>query len=146
MAECHEYLGIEIGRGADQQKIAAAKLYTKANILLHQNCELKKCSVAVKNVAIYTYGNVYSIENMLFVGPMLRQAHRYLTKSVHSDWACYADLPGPNIRSRILYTAYGIHSLEVIHRKRRNNFLIKAALHENSIISGVIGSLDRITI
>ena len=81
--ECHEYLGVEIGLKADQQKVAAGKLYSRANKLIAQNGELKKCSTRVKNVCIKSYGSVYCIENELSVTSKLRQAHRYMVKLVH---------------------------------------------------------------
>ena len=146
VTECREYLGVEIGRKADTQSAAAGKLYSRANTLMAQNGELNKCSLLVKNVCIKSYGNVYSIENELNVTSKLRQAHRYMVERVHPNWSDFADLEGPNIRSRRLYTVFGIDSLEVIHRKLRNNFLIKAASHTNDIIRNVIGSLERITI
>ena len=145
-SECQEYLGVQIGRGANQQRAAAAKLYSKTNILLKQNKELHKCSEVVKNIAINAYGSVYAVENFLSVDSYLRQAHRYMTKSVHTDWRVHADLPGPNIRSRMLYTVYGLDSLEVIHRRRRNNFLIKAESSSNLFIKHIIGTLPRITV
>ena len=144
--ESYLYLGADIGRESDPQKSAAAKLYMNTNLILSQNPELRKCSISVKNTCIYSYGNVYSIENMLNVDSRLRGAHRYMTKQVHCDWTQFADLDGPNIRSRSLYCSYNLDSLEVIHRRRRNNFLIKASLHTNSIISDVIGNLARITV
>ena len=75
----------------------------------------------------------------------MRAAHRYMTKRVHTGWRQHADLPGPNIRSRKLYTTYDLDSVEVLHRRRRNNFLLKAELSENHIIRNVIGNLDKIT-
>ena len=146
VSTCQLYLGVEIGPSADPQKAAAAQLYSNTNMLLAQNRELKKCSDTVKNYSVYCYGNVYCIENMLNVNSKLRSAHRYLTKSVHSDWIYYADLDGPNIRSRTLYVLNGLDSLEVIHRRRRNSFLIKASLHSNILISKTIGNLPRITV
>ena len=146
VADTCEYLGTMIGRAADPQRNAATKLYTKANIMLKENKELIQCSNEVKNLAVECYGNVYALENFLNVGPKLRQAHRYLTQAAHSDWRTHADLPGPNIRSRRLYTVYNLDSLEVLHRRRRNNFLIKAESSNNLIIKGVIGSLPRITV
>ena len=83
-SECQRYLGVDIGRAADPQKAATSGLYKNANILLAQNTELHKCSNEVKNVSIYCYGNVYCIENLLMVSSKLRQAHRYLTRSVHN--------------------------------------------------------------
>ena len=145
-AESYEYLGVQVGRGADPQSAAASKLYKNTNILFAQNTDLKKCSIDVKNLSIYSYGNVYAIENLLCVNSRLRQAHRYMTKLVHCNWRQYADLDGPNIRSRRLYSVFQLDSLEVIHRKRRNNFLLKAAAHTNTLISGVIVNLDRITV
>ena len=100
----------------------------------------------MKNDRIYCYGTVYCLENELSVCSKLRQAHRYMTKLVHSDWSNYADLDGPNIRSRQLYTVFEIDSLEVIHRKRRNTFLINAESHCNHLIRTIIGNLDRITV
>ena len=144
-AECYTYLGFDIGRAANPQRVATSKLYKNANVLFSQNCDLKKCSIDVKNVCIYSYGNVYAIENLLCVDAPLRQAHRYMTKHVHCDWSQYADLNGPNIRSRRLYSVYNLDSLEVIHRKRRNTFLLKASAHSNCLISDIIGNLDRIT-
>ena len=144
-AESAEYLGIEIGRQADPQKTASALLYRNTNIMMKQNQELKKCSVHIKNIAIYAYGSVYGIETFEWASPCLRSAHRYLTKTVHCDWRRYADLDGPNIRSRRLYTAFELDSMEVIHRKRRNTFLLKAADSENNIIREIIGGLERIT-
>ena len=117
VTECYEYLGVEIGRKADQQKAATGKLYARANKLIAQNGELKKCSTEVKNVCIKSYGTVYCIENELTVTSKLRQAHRYMVKLVHTNWRDYADLEGPNIRSRRLYSVFGIDSLEVIHRR-----------------------------
>ena len=145
VSECREYLGVEIGRKSNTQKAATGKLYGRANKLIAQNRELQKCSIPVKNVCIYSYGTVYSIENELSVTSQLRQAHRYMVQRVHLNWRQFADLDGPNIRSRRLYTVFEIDSLEVIHRKRRNNFLIKASSHANSIIRNIIGNLDRIT-
>ena len=145
VSECREYLGVEIGRKSNTQKAATGKLYGRANKLIAQNRELQKCSIPVKNVCIYSYGTVYSIENELSVTSQLRQAHRYMVQRVHINWRQFADLDGPNIRSRRLYTVFEIDSLEVIHRKRRNNFLIKASSHANSIIRNIIGNLDRIT-
>ena len=145
VSECQTYLGVDIGREAKPQEAATANLYKNANINLAQNYELHKCSLSVKNYSIYCYGNVYSIENFLSVNPRLRQAHRYLTKSVHTDWTRIADLGGPNITSRRLYTSYNLDSLEVIHRRRRNMFLINAEKHNNSLIAGIIGNLERIT-
>ena len=97
-------------------------------------------------MSISSNGNVYYIENFLSVGPKLRQAHRYLTRSVHTNWIFIADLEGPNITSRKLYISFLLDSLEVIHRKRRNNFLIAAESHSNSIVSSIIGNLSRITV
>ncbi len=142
----YTYLGFDVGRAANPQKVAAAKLYMNTNVLFAQNSDLKLCSVYVKNVCINSYGNVFAIENLLSVDSQLRQAHRYMTKFVHSDWAQYADLDGPNIRSRRLYTVFELDSLEVIHRRRRNNFLLKAAAHSNSIIREVIGNLETISV
>ena len=145
VTECHEYLGVEIGRKANPQNAAACKLYSRANTLISQNRNLKKCSISVKNVCIYSYGSIYCTENDLNVSSKLRQAHRYMTKLVHADWPNFADLDGPNIRSRRLYTVFEIDSLEVIHRKRRNTFLINAASHSNFLIRTIIGDLERIT-
>ena len=144
--ECYKYLGVKIGRDAEPQRDAAAKLFCKTNIMLKQNKELHSCSRDVKNIVINAYGNVYSLETMTCVSSTLRNAHRYLTRAVHTDWAQYADLPGPNIRSRRLYTAYGIASLPEQHRKRRNVFLIKAESFDNRIIREVIGNIPRITV
>ena len=146
VSNCCEYLGVEIGRGANPQRAAATTLYTKANVMLVQNKELFKCSNRVKNLSIVTYGSVYAVETFTSVESNLRQAHRYVTRAAHKDWRSYADLPGPNIRSRRLYTVYGLDSLEVIHRRRRNNFLIKAESSQNDIIRLIIGSLPRITV
>ena len=99
-SERHTYLGVQIGRGAAPDSDAAAKLYTNANVLLSQNRELKKCGIAIKNACVYAYGNVYSLENMLCVNSKIRRAHRYLTKLVHNDWARFADLNRPSVRSR----------------------------------------------
>ena len=145
-AECYNYLGFDVGRAANPQKVAAAKLYSNTNVLFAQNCDLMKCSEYVKNVCIYAYGNVYGIENMISVNSQLRQSHRYMTKKVHCDWHQYADLDGPNIRSRQLYTVFNLDSLEVIHRRRRNNFLLKACAHQNCIIRDIIGNLPTITV
>lgn len=145
-AESYTYLGFNVGRAANPQKVAAAKLYANTNVLFAQNCDLMKCSIIVKNVCIYSYGNVYGIENMLSVNSQLRQSHRYMTKLVHCDWPQFADLDGPNIRSRRLYTTFGLDSLEVIHRRRRNNFLLKSCVHENAIIREIIGNLPTITV
>ena len=84
-SECRKYLGVEIGPKADPERAAAAKLYANANMLLVQNRELKKCSLPVKNVSINCNGNIYALETMPQVSLKLCQAHRYLTKSVHSD-------------------------------------------------------------
>ena len=146
VTECYEYLGVMIGRAAKPQNTAATTLYTKSNTMLVQNKELFKCSLRIKNRAVVTYGSVYAVETFLSVDSRLRRAHRYLTRAVHNDWRRYADLPGPNIRSRRLYTVYNLDSLEVIHRRRRNNFLIKAEKSDNEIIRTVIGSLPRITV
>lgn len=146
VTECREYLGVEIGRKADPQKAATGKLYARANKLIAQNGELQKCNVYVKNVCVYTYGTVYCLENELSVSSKLRQAHRYMVKLVHPSWVNFADLDGPNIRSRFLYTVFYLDSLEVIHRRLRNNFLIKASTHTNCIIRNVIGNLNRITV
>ena len=145
-SECQEYLGVQIGRAADQQLFAASKLYSKANVMLVQNKELHRCSLSVKNIAINAYGSIYSLENLTDVDSRLRQAHRYITRAVHTDWRQYADLPGPNIRNRRLYSAYGLDSLAEIHRKRRNNFLIKAEYSDNAYIKHIIGDLPRITV
>ena len=40
VAECIEYLGVMIGRGAKSQDTAAASLYCKANVMLSHNKEL----------------------------------------------------------------------------------------------------------
>ena len=146
VSTCQTYLGVEIGPSADPQKAAACKLYVNTNVMILQNPDLKKCSPTVKNYSVFCYGNVYCLENLLSVNSKLRNAHRYLTKAVHNDWPLYADLDGPNIRSRTLYVLNGLDSLEVIHRKRRNNFLIKASLHCNKLIATVIGNLPRITV
>ena len=144
-SECQEYLGVLIGRKSDPQRYAASKLYCKTHVLLQQNHDLHKCSLSVKNLTIASYGSVCSLENFLCVNSYLRQAHRYLTRSVHTNWVQHADLPGPNIRSRTLYTMYDVDSLEVQHRRRRNNFLISAENSTNKIIKLLIGSLPRIT-
>ena len=146
VSECQEYLGVLIGRRADVQRFAAAKLFTKANVMAKENKELSRCSLPVKNLVVKSYGNVYSLETMLTVESRLRHAHRYLTQSVHKNWRSFADLPGPNIRSRRLYTVYELDSLEVLHRIRRNNFLIQAESSENAVIRVIIGSLPRITV
>ena len=144
-AESAEYLGITIGRQADPQTTAATQLYRNTNIMMQQNKALQKCGQLIKNVAIYAYGSVYAIETFESVNSKVRNAHRYLTKTVHCDWRRYADLDGPNIRSRRLYTAFELDSMEVIHRKRRNMFLLKAAESDNTVIRNVIGHLERIT-
>lgn len=144
-SSCQQYLGVEIGKSADPQKQAASKLYCNTNLLLVQNRELKMCNSYVKNSVISSYGNVYCIENLTTVSSKVRNAHRYLTKAVYTDWIFYADLDGPNIRSRTLYVTNGLDSLEVIHRRRRNNFLIRSASHSNSLIANIIGNLPRIT-
>ena len=143
--ECHEYLGVEIGRKADSQKRCVTQLYSNSNKLFVQNKCLHKCSISVKNMCISSYGNVYCLENELSISSKLRNAHRYMTKSVHTSWPHYADLDGPNIRSRRLYSVFQLDSLEVIHRRRRNYFLIKASTHENKLIADIIGNLPRIT-
>lgn len=145
-SECQEYLGVQIGRGADQEALSATKLYSKTNILLKQNKDLHKCTDAVKNIAINSYGSVYALENFESIGSRLRQSHRYITRAVHTDWRTYADLPGPNIRNRTLYSTYSLLSFVEQHRIRRNNFLIKAAESENRYIRCIIGDLPRITV
>ena len=145
IVDSYEYLGVMVGNAADPQRHAAVKLYTKSNIMIKENNDLRRCSRNVKNLAITSYGNIYALENFIEVGPKLRQAHRYLTRAAHVDWRRYADLPGPNIRNRQLYTVYGLDSLEVLHRRRRNNFLIKAESSPNDVIRHVIGTLPRIT-
>ena len=123
VTECATYFGVSIiGRAADQQKNAGSQLYTSTNILLAQNHELHKCSTSVKNVSIYCYSNVYSIVNFLSVKQKLRAAERYMTKSVHTDWRRYADLEGPNIRSRTHYTSFQVDSLEVFTGDIKTNF------------------------
>ncbi len=103
---------------------------------LQQHCE-KLC--------IYSYGNVYCLENELSVSSKLRQSHRYMTKAVHCGWVDFAD--GPSIRSRRLNKpVFELDSLEVIHRKRRNVFLIKAENHENTIISNIIGHEPKVSV
>ena len=146
VTESHEYLGTTIGRGSNPSKFSTSKLYTKANIMAKENKQLNRCSSDVKNLVVKSYGNVYALETFQKVDSSMRQAHRYLTKAVHKDWAVFADLPGPNIRSRQLYTVYGLDSLEVLHRRRRNKFLIKAEQSCNLVIRYLIGSLPRITI
>ena len=143
---CFLLPGILRNRNMQLCRQAATKLYCDTNLLLAQNRNLNKCNSYVKNAVISSYGNLYSIENMLSVGSKVRNAHRYLTKAVHSDWVQYADLDGPSIRSRTLYVFNGLDSLKVLHRWRRNNFLIKASLHKNALISNVIGNLPRITV
>lgn len=146
VSNSYEYLGVMVGRGSCPERFASSKLYTKANIMLKENKQLMQCNDDVKNLAVKSYGNVYALENFVEVGSKLRQAHRYLTQSVHQDWRSYADLPGPNIRSRRLYTVYNLDSLEVLHRRRRNNFLLKSFESDNLIIRGIIGTLPRITV
>ena len=80
------------------------------------------------------------------VDSKLWAAHCYITRVAHTNWRMYADLPGPNIINRKLYSSYGIDSLEVIHRKRRNNFLLKCEQSENTYIREIIGNLPKITI
>ena len=121
-------------------------LYRNTNLLLAHNSQLRKCSLAVKNICINSYGNVYALENLLFVSSCVRNAHRYMTKRVHTNWVNFSDLDGPNIRSRRLYSVFQLDSIEVLHRRRRNNFLLKAAAHSNTLIRNIIGGLDRITI
>ena len=144
-SSCQQYLGVEIGKSADPQRQAASKLYCNTNLLLVQNRQLQMCSPNVKNSVISSYGNVYCIENLITVSSKVRNAHRYLTKAVYTDWVQYADLDGPNIRSRTLYVLNGLDSLEVIHRRRRNHFLIRSASHPNRLIATIIGNLPRIT-
>ena len=85
-------------------------LATPINFFL-QNRDLYKCNLAVKNVCITSYGNVYSLENELSVSSKLRQAHRYLTRAVHKkNRTLYADLDGPNILTRTLYTSFDLDS------------------------------------
>ncbi len=140
------YLGVTIGRRSKPQRFAASRLYAKTHLLLQQNRELHRCSRTVKNLSINSYGTVYALETFSTVCSYLRQAHRYLTRCVHTDWYQYADLPGPNIRSRRLYSVYGVDSLEVQHRRRRNIFLIKAESSCNELIRLVIGNLPKITV
>ena len=145
VAECHDYLGVEIGRQANPQRSVSAKLYRNTNLLLAQNRELRKCGLAIKNVCINSYGNVYCLENLLCVSSEVRAAHRYMTRFVHTNWRDFADLDGPNIRSRTLYSVFQLDSIEVLHRRRRNNFLLKSASHSNTLIRCIIGNLERIT-
>ena len=145
VTESNEYLGTVIGRDSNPSKLATANLYTKANIMAKENKQLNRCTRDVKNLVVKSYGNVFALETYQQVNSSMRQAHRYLTRAVHKDWAVFADLPGPNIRSRRLYTVYGLDSLEVLHRRRRNNFLIKAEKSCNLVIRHLIGSLPRIT-
>ena len=50
--EQHIYLGVMIGRGANQARESASKLYKNTNIMFSQNKCLQKCSSHVKNIAI----------------------------------------------------------------------------------------------
>ena len=113
--------------------------------MIAQNKDLKLCNNQGKNVAINTYGNVYAIETFTSIDSKLRAAHRYITRSAHSDWRQFADLPGPKITNRRLYSVYQLSSLSEIHRLRRNNFLISAESSPNKIIKNVIGNAQRIT-
>ena len=114
--------------------------------MFSQNKSLQKCSTAVKNIVINAYGNLYCVETLTEVPSNVRAAHRYMTKRVHTNWREFADLPGPNIRSRKLYTSFSLDSIEVIHRRRRNKFLLKAEASENAIIRDFIGNLPKITV
>ena len=49
------------------------------------------------------------------------------------------------IRVRFLYTSFCLDSLEVVHRKRRNTFLLKCAISDNRIIQGILGNVQIIT-
>lgn len=144
-SECQMYLGVPIGKQSNAQRAAASRLYSKTHILLQQNRDLHRCRYSIKNLCINSYGTVFALETFLTVDSYLRQAHRNLTRSVHTDWRNFSDLPGPNIRSRTLYTTYELDSLEVQHRRRRNNFLIAAEQSNNSIVRTLIGFLPRIT-
>ena len=144
--EQHVYLGVMIGRCANQARESASMLYKNTNIMFSQNKCLQKCSTHVKNIAINAYGSIYSLENMTEVPSYVRAAHRYMTRRVHSDWRQFADLPGPNITSRKLYTIYSLDSVEVVHRRSRNKFLLKAELSSNSLIRDFIGNLPKITV
>ena len=135
-----------IGRCANQARESASMLYKNTNIMFSQNKCLQKCSTHVKNIAINAYGSIYSLENMTEVPSYVRAAHRYMTRRVHSDWRQFADLPGPNITSRKLYTTYSLDSVEVVHRRSRNKFLLKAELSSNSLIRDFIGNLPKITV
>ena len=110
-AESYIYLGVEIGRQAKPQMMAAAKLYSKSNLMISQNKDLKMCDTNVKNTAIKTYGNVYAIETFTTIDSKLGAAHRCITRAAHSDWRRYADLPGPNISNHCLYTSYNLSSI-----------------------------------
>ena len=57
-ASTYEYLGVEVGPAANLEAAAISKLYRNTNLLLKQNRELKKCGIPVKNICIYSYGNV----------------------------------------------------------------------------------------
>ena len=103
------------------------------------------CNSQVKNIAINTYGNVYAIETFTSCDSKLRAAHRYITRAAHSDWRQYSDLPGPNISSRRLYSAYNLNSIPEIHRWGRNKFLISAESSPNKFIREIIGNAPRIT-
>ena len=144
-AERYEYLGVEIGRDAKPLLNAAASLYCKSNVMITQNKDLKLCNNYVKNVAISTYGNVYAIETFVSIDSKLRAAHRFITRSAHSDWRQYADLQGPNISNRCLYSVYQLTSISEIHRWRRNKFLIAAERSPNKFIKYIIGNALRIT-
>ena len=96
-------------------------------------------------MGIRSYGCIFALENMLEVSPKLRAAHRYITRAAHRGWRQFADLPGPNISNHRLYSVYRLHSLSEIHRKRQNNFLIKAVQSENEYIKLIIGHQPRIT-
>ena len=66
-----------------------------------------------ENICIYSYGNVYSIENMLCTSPCLCKAHLYLTMSlhIHNEWRQFANFDVPNIRSRTLNTTNTVSTL-----------------------------------
>ena len=114
-SEQHEYLGVVIGRGSNQPTDIATKLYMNTNIMFSQNKSLQMCNKRVKNIAINAYGSIYCLETLPEVPSCVRAAHRYMTKRVHTGWRQHADLPGPNIRSRKLYTTYDLDSVEVLH-------------------------------
>lgn len=146
-ADNHKYLGAYIGNTNKFLETCRAKkaIYTRTNMLIKQNTAAIGCNDKIKKMYLNAYGGVYGIEFFDEIESPISRAHRYLTQTLWPKSKNYKSEDG-FLHNWALYqqAAAGADSIYVVHRKLRNNFILKSRISSNYLIRGICGNLPVI--